>query len=244
MTAVAPLAETDVVILAGGLGTRLGRHIGTLPKALAPVANRPFLDHQLDWLAEQGARRIPLCLGHKSDQIRQHIHLRAEGDLDLIAVVEPEPRGTAGAVAYAAPSIRSDPVLVLNGDTYLDVYLAEFLARFKALNRPAALVCRQIASTARYGSVKLGADDRVLGFREKHQGSAGPGWINAGVYAFTRAAVDRFPDHGSLECDVLQEMSPETLWAWRVRSRFVDIGTPASLDRAAAIMRVSEFAAS
>ncbi len=170
MTAVAPLAETDVVILAGGLGTRLGRHIGTLPKALAPVANRPFLDHQLDWLAEQGARRILLCLGHKSDQIMQHIHLRAEGDLDLIAVVEPEPRGTAGAVAYAAPSIRSDPVLVLNGDTYLDVNLAEFLARFKALNRPAALVCRQIASTARYGSVKLGADDRVLGSEKNTRG--------------------------------------------------------------------------
>ena len=107
--------------------------MGGLPKLLTPIENRPYLDHLIDWLARFGAHRIVFGLGHKADAVISYLNEHPRPDLAIETVVEPRPLGTAGAIRFARASLRSDPVLVLNGDSYVDADLCDLVERH-ALN--------------------------------------------------------------------------------------------------------------
>jgi NDP-sugar pyrophosphorylase family protein len=224
----ASLTRIDVAVLAGGLGTRLRGAIGTTPKVLAPIAGRPFLDLLLERLAAAGATRVVLCLGYGAEAVRAHLQ-SASHSMEIVAVSEPRPLGTAGALANALPQLRSDPVMVMNGDTLLDADLPEFLTGHLRHACKASMLCVQVADAARYGAVEIGAHGRVTRFREK--GAAGAGWINAGAYLFTRALIDEIGalKTGSLETDVLEALPAGSIHAVRTRAAFLDIGTPDDL---------------
>jgi NDP-sugar pyrophosphorylase family protein len=239
--AEARLAGVDAVVLAGGLGTRLRPAVADRPKALAPVGGRPFLDLLLAWLHGRGVRRVLLALGHGADQVEARLEpLRARlPDLELRASVEPEPLGTGGALRSCLPLLRSDPILVANGDSLAEVDLAAFLAAFLASGAPAGLVAVGVPDAARYGRLELSAAGRVLRFAEKEPGSAGPAWINGGLYLFRRdVLLAGLPPEGpsSLERDLLGRLPPGSALAFPGGGRFVDIGTPASLSAAAEIL--------
>jgi NDP-sugar pyrophosphorylase family protein len=228
--AAAKLRGIDAAILAGGLGTRVKGSLGDLPKAMAPAGARPFLDHLLDWLYEQGVRRVVLCLGYGAGVILAHLENYPCRDLEIVCAVEPEPLGTAGGVAYARHLLTGDPTLVLNGDTLVDVDLGAFVAAYRAAKWHAAIVCARVAGS-RYGRVEIDAGDRIARFREKDASEAGAGWINAGVYLFGSAMLDSIAalGRGSLEHDVLERQPPGSIGAFRTEGRFIDIGTPETL---------------
>ena len=241
--APATLADLDVVVLAGGLGTRLWPAVADRPKALAPVGGRPFLDLLLAWLHGQGARRVVLALGHMADQVEARL-----GDLcsrypglELRASVEPGPLGTGGALRLCLPLLRSDPVLVANGDSLAEADLAGFLAAFLAVaDAPAGRVAVGVPDASRYGRLELSAEGRVLRFAEKDPASAAPAPINGGVYLVRRGLLlERLPPAGaagSLERDLLGRLPPGAALAFPGSGRFVDIGTPESLAAAAEIL--------
>ncbi len=122
----------DALILCGGHGTRARPYLGDLPKVLAPVRGRPLLEHTLSWLYIAGIRRVVLSLGVGSAQVIAYLAdpLRLDARLGMTVApsIETEPLGTEGALRLAAPMLRSDPVLVLNGDTLYDADLGAFLA--------------------------------------------------------------------------------------------------------------------
>jgi NDP-sugar pyrophosphorylase family protein len=233
-------ADIDVAILAGGLGTRLRGAIGALPKVLAPVAGRPFLDILLDRLARQGFRRVVLLLGYRADAVAAHLASRARPDLAIETVVEPSPRGTAGALRAALPLLRSDPVLLLNGDSFVEFDPVALLDEYRRAAAPAALVCVEVPDASRYGALELDADGRLVRFLEKRPGG-GPGLINAGVYLLGGAFLDALArsDGPSFERDVLERQQPGQLLAFRTGGAFLDIGTPESLALAPAVLGLS-----
>jgi mannose-1-phosphate guanylyltransferase len=218
------------VVLAGGMGTRLRRLVPDLPKVLVEVEGRPFLAHLLDELRAAGFRDLVLAVGHRAADIRRRIGDGASFGLRVRYVEELELLGTAGAVANAAGAIRTDPFVVLNGDTLVRLDwrgLLDFHAdRAAALTVALARVDRR----GRYGAVEADSRGRVIAFREKT--GRGPGWVNAGVYVIRRAVVDQVPagEVRSLERELLPAWIGRGLWAYRdSRTCFIDIGTPAAL---------------
>jgi NDP-sugar pyrophosphorylase family protein len=232
----APLADIDVAVLAGGLGTRLRPVLGEeTPKILAPVSGRPFLDHLLGWLAGFGARRVVLCLGFRAQPVLEHLAAHPFPGLDVAASIEPEPLGTAGALRLAAPRLRSDPVLVMNGDTFVDADLAAFASAHQARQAAASILCATVPSTARYGRLDIDDAGRIRGFREKDPADAAPGPINAGLYLFSQPWLQNFArgTAASLERDVFATAPAGTFAAIPATGvTFLDIGTPESFAEA------------
>jgi NDP-sugar pyrophosphorylase family protein len=227
------IADIDIAILAGGLGTRLRDVLPETPKILAPVLGKAFLEHLLDRLIRQGARRVILCLGYRAGDVMAYLEARSFAPLEIWTVVEPKPLGTGGAIASARPLLNSDPVLVMNGDTLVDADLNAFLAGHRASHAEASILCTEVEDPGRYGRLEIDAHDRVLRFVEK-DANTGPAWINGGYYLFGRAALEAIAtlSKGSLERDILQRMRPGTIHASRTHGRFLDIGTPETLSLA------------
>lgn len=229
------LASIDVAVLAGGLGTRLRSVLGETPKILAPVAGRPFLDHLLAWLASFGARRVILCVGFRADAVLDHIAQHPFPGVDVVTSREAEPLGTAGALRLALPHLRSDPVLVMNGDTFVDADLAAFAAAHRARRAAASILCATVPSTARFGRLDIDSAQRIRRFSEKDPNDTRPGPINAGLYLFSQAWLASFArtPGASLERDVFAAAPPGTFDAVPADGlTFIDIGTPESFAEA------------
>ena len=107
----------QAVILLGGKGTRIAAQFPDRPKCLVPVAGRPFLEWQLDWLKRNGVVRVLLAAGHLADVLEAYLAARPRDGFDLVLSREPAPLGTGGALKYVEPLLATDPVLVFNGDS-------------------------------------------------------------------------------------------------------------------------------
>lgn len=231
------LHSTDVLILAGGLGTRLRSAVPDLPKVLAPVSGRPYLHHLLRWMGRFGARRIVLGLGYRADAVRRFLAENNFPDLEIITVVEPEPLGTAGAVRFVRHALTTDPVLVLNGDSFVDADLCALLARHREARALGTLLCAEVDDAARYGRVEIDPAGLITGFREKSADRHERATINAGVYVLSARLLDDIAAGSarSLEHDIFEQLPPSSLAALTGAYPFVDIGTPESLASAGRI---------
>lgn len=221
----------EAIILAGGLGTRLSARLGGLPKSMAPIAGQPFLRILLDQLLNAGCSGVILSVGHLRGAISETFHENYRG-LPLDYAIEETPLGTGGAIRFALQRATEDAVLVLNGDTYLDVDFSAVLRLQAAVSGPLTMAVTKVSDMGRYGGVVL-EGDVVVRFIEK--GQSGPGWINAGVYAIKKdfSWPENLPSRFSFETDVLapflKELRPT---AFRCAGKFLDIGTPEDFDRA------------
>jgi mannose-1-phosphate guanylyltransferase len=239
------LASIDVYVLAGGLGTRIRPALGDTPKLLAPIGGQPYLRHLFDWLRQFGARRIVLGLGHGAAAVLDYLRAQPATDVDICTVVEPSPLGTAGAIRFARAELRSDPVLVLNGDTFVNADLCALVARQRETRALGTLVCVDVDDAGRYGRVVLDAAGRIIGFTEKDTSFRGPAAVNGGVSALSAELLDRIAigEAKSLEYDVFQRLPAGSLAAYPGRFDFIDIGTPESLARAADVFGAAAPAA-
>lgn len=233
------ISGTTAVVLAGGLGTRLRAEVPDLPKVLAPVNGRPFLAYLLDRIASAGIRRAVICVGYRSRQVMEAFgEAYGPGRLELRYSVDARLLGTGGALRGALPYLDSDPVLVMNGDSYAEADLDRFYAGHMASGSRGTILLVHAADAARYGRVATDAAGVVTGFFEKTRGD-GPGWINAGVYLLDRALIASVPEGQvvSLERDLFPHWVGAGLRGFRSPGGFIDIGTPASYRRAAAFLR-------
>ena len=232
------LADIDVVILAGGLGTRLAPVLADRPKILAPVGDRPYLAILLAWLQGFGARRIIMSLGHLAEKVVAYLDENMPPGVEIVPVVEAAPLGTAGAVGHVRGHIRSDPALVMNGDSFVDADLCAFVQRHRAVAPAASIICTEVADCSRYGTVTLDEGGYVDRFEEKNSATPKAGLINAGIYLFGATLLDRVEvlGQGSLEHDLFEKLDAGTLLASAGRHVFLDIGTPDDLARAPALL--------
>ena len=225
-TAAQGLAGVTAAILVGGLGIRLRPVVADRPKVLVEIRGRPFLAYLLDQLAGTGVRYVVLCTGYLGEQVEAEFG-DAYGSLCLVYSQESSPLGTAGALRLALPLFKSDPVLVMNGDSFCQANLRGFWAWHCARGAEATLLLTEVPDTKRYGRVDVDADGLVLRFDEKND-KGGPGWINAGIYLLNHRLLPTTPANGavSLERDMFPAWIGRGLYGYRSEGRFLDIGTP------------------
>ena len=229
------LEEVTGVVLAGGFGTRLQKVVRDKPKALAEVSGRPFLSYLLETLQDAGIKRTVLCTGYLAGQIEEAFGY-AFDDMTLAYSRELTPLGTAGAVAYALPHIKTETALVANGDCFFEADLNQMLAWHESRRADATILLTKVNDVSRFGSVDTDASGAVRAFREK--GGSGPGWINAGVYLLKRSMIETIPKGRpvSIEKEVFPSWIDKGLCAWRGEGNFLDIGTAESYARADAFV--------
>lgn len=221
-------AEITAAILAGGLGTRLRSSVSGCPKVLAKVGKRPFLAYLFDQLLAAGIREVVVCTGYLGDQIPR-IFGESYGTLRLSYSRELTPLGTAGALRLALPLFKSNPVLVMNGDSYCDVNLREVWVWHGNRQADATLLLATVLDPERFGQVQIDWDGKVIAFKEK-DGRVGPGWINAGIYLLSQNLMAEIPANRaiSLEREVFPRWVGRGLYGFHSEAKFMDIGTPES----------------
>jgi D-glycero-alpha-D-manno-heptose 1-phosphate guanylyltransferase len=223
----------EAIILAGGLGTRLKDTLPDIPKSLAPVNGRPFLEYQLEYLDRWGFGKVVLSVGHLHDQVIRKIGNRYKS-IEVEYSIEEEPLGTGGATLKALQHIESYLVFILNGDTYFDVNLQRLYDFRQIKEADLCMTIRYENDTKRYGSVEFDNNNRIVKFFEKGEGP-GEGYINGGVYLARKDYLLRFgfPEKFSLEKDFFQKYYlTEEFYALRCFSYFRDIGIPEDLQKA------------
>jgi D-glycero-alpha-D-manno-heptose 1-phosphate guanylyltransferase len=221
----------EAIVLAGGFGTRLAARLEGVPKPMALVAGRPFLEILLTQLQRAGCTRVVLSVGHMHRVIQDHFGASFLG-MRVDYAIESAPLGTGGAIRLALKQIREESVLVLNGDTFLQADYADMM-RFHVAEGAAATIAvvRQL-DIARYGGVAV-EGKRIVGFEEK--GRTGPGLISAGAYVLPRnlAWPPNLGDKFSIERDFFApEIGRLHPAAYMADGFFLDIGIPEDLDHA------------
>ena len=220
------------IVLAGGLGTRLASVSGNIPKPMAPIGSRPFLEYLLDYLVEQGAEQAILAVSYKWEVIREHFGSVYRG-MRLNYSVEDEPLGTGGAIWQALESFTDDEVVVLNGDTLFRVDLESMANTHRNGGARLSIALKQVADSGRFGRVEVSTDGVITNFLEKSMG--GPGWINGGVYMLNHNLFTDFPMPArfSFEQDLVEpnvdRIQPH---AFQSDAYFIDMGVPGDYERA------------
>ena len=220
----------EAIVLAGGLGSRLKEVVADVPKPMAPVAGRPFLEYLLVSLSSKGVERVILSVGYMAEKIVKHFGNSFE-DMQLVYEVEKTPLGTGGAIKSALKIVEGDHVFVFNGDTFLDLEIPQVEAHWQA-HRVPLIVAREVPDTTRYGRIII-HQGRVRGFAVKSVG--GPGLINAGCYVFPCDLLDKWSIGCpfSIESDFLQPYICDCRFdAFITTAHFIDIGIPEDYSRA------------
>ena len=222
----------EAIILAGGLGTRLRSAVPDLPKCMALVAGKPFLSFLIDYFLHQGICRFIFSLGYKHEIIEQYLE-KAYPSLVYDCSVEEEPLGTGGAIKKACSLALEQDTLILNGDTFFKIPLAELSDFHQRHKADCSLSLKPMHDSDRYGVVELNQDQTVRKFKEKQ--FYAQSLINGGVYALNREKFleEDLPLKFSFEKDYLESLfSLRKIYGLSIQEYFIDIGIPEDLRKA------------
>ncbi len=221
----------QAIVLVGGEGTRLRPLTETMPKPALTLVDRPFLAYMIEWLAGHGVDEVVLACGFLPDVLREALSGEEErAGVSIRYVVEPDRRGTAGAIRFAADELGEDlddRFLALNGDVLTDLDLTALLRTHAGAGAQATIALHPVEDSSAFGLVRTNADGAVLEFTEK-TGKAVPGEINAGMYVLEGSVLDLIPpgEEVSIERDVFPHLVGAGLHGLRLDGYWMDIGTP------------------
>jgi NDP-sugar pyrophosphorylase family protein len=226
------MSDPRILILAGGLGTRIRSLFPDVPKPLVPIHDRPFLAWQIELLIAQGFKRFVFCISYLGQQIIDYFGDGSQWGVTIEYSIESSPLGTAGAIRQASKFIDRTTI-ILNGDTYFQTDYRLLIARHQQLVREsqsiASIVLVARTDTDRYGRVIIDNRGKIIEFKEKNS-SLGAGLVNAGAYLIEPQLLDYIPPHVvvSLEIDILPQTIDrhDGVFGIPIDGTFIDMGSP------------------
>ncbi len=211
----------QAIILAGGFGTRLKSMVSDVPKPMAPINDRPFLEYLLDDLDKAGFDKVILTVGYKKEVIMEYFGNRYK-NLFLVYSIENEPLGTGGCIVQALKYIDDEYFFVLNGDTMFKIDFCK-MAKTKTLS----IACKKMFDFDRYGEVSIDKESTIISFEEKKK--VLEGYINGGIYYLPKNIFSFFqlPKKFSIENDFFTKYCKQLrMKAYLSSDYFIDIGVP------------------
>lgn len=215
-----------MVILAGGLGTRLQAVTGGAQKVLAKIGDQPFLEILIDYICSQGAKRFILCVGHGSKEVESHFKDRFRA-LEIIFSKEDSPLGTGGAIKQGSKHVKTDFFLAMNGDCFCVIDYNALIAAHLKHKANATIAVAKLPDVRDYGSITVDEKGSIIAFKEKsileHSGL-----INTGTYCLNRNVFNlvQTPKKFSIEYDFFPYLVRQNFYSFEVENKFIDIGTP------------------
>lgn len=219
------------VVLVGGFGTRLRPLTADLPKQMLPICGVPMIEWVVGHLATHGVQEVGLSLGYRPDDFLDAYPDGQIAGIPYRVAVEPEPRGTAGAVRFAVDEFGvDDTFLVLNGDVLTDLDITELIEFHRERQAEATIALQPVPDPSRFGVVSTSLDGQVKEFVEKPEADQAPSNnVNAGTYVLEPSVIERIPS--GIEVSIERETFPElaragTLYALPSSTYWLDTGTP------------------
>ena len=217
----------EAIILAGGFGTRLQKVVNELPKSMALVNDKPFLEYLLNFLTGQGIQKVILSVGYKREMIQEYFKDRYK-HLTISYAIEEEPLGTGGGILNALEQVEGESAFAMNGDSMFRIDLQAMQHLHQKIAADLTMALRYLDDTSRFGTVQIDTEKRVTGFFEKNQKSD-PGYINGGVYLINKNFLvsSSFGKKFSIEKDCCEKCYKESgIYGYPAKGYFLDIGIP------------------
>jgi len=222
----------EAIILAGGLGTRLRNAVPGLPKCMAPVNGKPFIDYVIRYLKAQGVEHFIFALGYMHEEIEKYIN-KEYPSIHKSFSIEDSPMGTGGAIRLACSKVKDKNILIMNGDTLFAINIASLSDFHEYHSAACTIALKPMKNFDRYGVVETDKDGHIKSFNEKK--SYQEGLINGGVYLINTTIFKslNFPPIFSFEKDFLEKYVSTIKIMGVIQDKFfIDIGIPEDYNRA------------
>jgi D-glycero-alpha-D-manno-heptose 1-phosphate guanylyltransferase len=220
----------QILVLAGGLGTRLQSLVSDKPKPMASINGKPFLAYLLDYWIGQGINLIGISVGYKAEKIKDYFGYKYNG-AKIFYIEELEPLGTGGAIRKAI-NLNScwteNELIIINGDTWFEISLTKFIKDFKINNNPITIAVKFLETNNRYNSVVINNHHLVEDFNNSRLNNS---FINGGCYLVNKEFfinyLKNFPDKFSFEKIILKDLANKKVISASIQNaNFIDIGVP------------------
>ncbi len=226
----------QAIILAGGVGSRLGNIVKNTPKPFLSVKNNPFILNIVERLINQNVKDIIFCLGYKPQKIKNFFGDGSKWGIKVSYIIEEKLMGTAGAIRAAYKKISQSNVIVLNGDSFCYFDILGLFKQHRLNNADATLSILKVNKPEKYGLILFNDNMRVNKFLEKNKEYKNKiNYINAGVYILKKDLIKKIDNTKpvSLEKDFFPMNLDMNIRAFILKNeKFIDIGTPDSLKKA------------
>ena len=225
--------SNEAIVLAGGMGTRLRKVVSDIPKPMANINGKPFLEYLINYLAKNDITHVILSVGYKAELIKNYFGSKFNS-VRISYATEETPLGTGGGILLAMQQVKSENIFIINGDTLFNLKLQD-LARLHLQKKAALTVAlRRMKDGSRYGSVIIGDNNKIEAFKEKKEGAKNV-LINGGIYIINKQAFlnTQFPEKFSFEKDFLEKYySVDNFFGLEFDDYFIDIGLPSTYEKA------------
>jgi dTDP-glucose pyrophosphorylase len=222
--------ENQVIILAGGRGTRLGTITHSVPKPMVEIGGRPILESVIDRLRNFGFKRITLCVGYLSEQIHDYFGNGSSFDVEIDYVDEDEPRGTAGPLAYLG--VKPDqPFIVMNADLVTELDIGQVLDSHVNSSTDLTIVTRPYEVNIPFGVV-LEENGNISKVHEKPSYTFD---VSSGVYALSPSLLNMVPAGTKFDMPDLIRLCIDSglkVKSFSFSDYWIDIGRMDELERA------------
>ena len=219
------------IILAGGEGKRLRSVVNDIPKPMAPINKKPFLEYLILQLKKQNVKDVIISIGYKGDIIKDYFQNGDNWDINIEYSEEGKPLGTGGALRKAGELIDGKQFIAMNGDSFFDIEFKQLISFHEEKQAVVTISLAYAETIERYGQVEIGNDGEITKFIEKGN-SVSSGYINGGIYLLTSKLINEIPfGQVSLETEVFPRLINKGLFGVRFKSYFIDIGKPEEYQR-------------
>jgi len=230
----------EAIILAGGLGTRLSSIVKDVPKPMAQINGRPFLDYIFHFLHKNKIHKVVIAVGYKKEIIKEYLNRTNTFEIEIEYSDEEEQLGTGGAIKQALKKIKNEACFIINGDTYFDISLEDLKAFSKSKSAEISIGLKRLKNNSRYGSVCILPDNLISSFSEKDQLHNDTILINGGIYYIKTNIFDSYtmPEKFSLETEFFQNFCGVINAYGKIfDGTFIDIGIPGDFEYAQKLLK-------